>query len=284
VDISSVGVCGAGLMGSGIAQAVAASGYRVLLKDVDRAAVQRSLERLRSRLNERVERGRMNAEECAAVLTRIDAADAVEDLADCDLVIEAVFEDVGVKRELFAQLDRACKPQTLLATNTSTLSPTEIGATTQRADRTAGLHFFNPAPVMKLVEVIPGMATASQTTEALKEFVTSLGKTPVVVQDSAGGIVSRLLITVRNEAARMVMEGVATPEDIDTAMTLGGGWPMGPLALIDLVGVDLHVTNADSLANELGERFRPPPILRKMVRAGYYGQKNGRGFYTHARA
>ncbi|MDE3075751.1 MAG: 3-hydroxyacyl-CoA dehydrogenase family protein [Chloroflexota bacterium] len=278
-----VGICGAGLMGSGIAQTVAAGGYQVLLEDVDRPTVEKSLDRLAGRLRERVERGRLSAEDRSQTLERIKAVETMDDLADCDLVIEAVFENAAVKRELFADLDRACKADALLATNTSTLSPTEIGSATKRPERTAGLHFFNPAPVMRLVEVIPGLATALETTQTLKEFVSSLGKTPVVVQDSAGGIVSRILIAVRNEAARMVMEGVATPEDIDTAMKLGAGWPMGPLALIDLIGVDLHVVNSDSLANELGERFRPPPILRKMVRAGYFGQKNGRGFYTYPR-
>lgn len=282
MSIHTVGICGAGLMGTGIAQAVARSGYAVRLKDQEPAIARAALEGLARRLAAQVEKGKIPPGQREEVMARIRPVAGSEELADCQLIIEAVVEDVAVKRQVFAELDRLCPPETLLVTNTSTLSPTEIGAATARPERTAGLHFFNPAPAMQLVEVIPGLATAPETVETLRGFVRSLGKTPVVVRDSPGGIVSRLLILVRNEAANMVAEGVASPEDIDTAMKLGAGWPMGPLALTDLVGVDLHVTNSDNLCRELGtHRFRPHPLLRKMVRAGYTGVKSGRGFYTY---
>jgi 3-hydroxybutyryl-CoA dehydrogenase len=268
-------------MGIGIAEAVAGSGYEVMIRDIELPMVEDALKALSHRLQRRVEQGRITAEHHGAVLQRIHAVADVADLAGSDLVIEAVSEDVGIKRDLFAALERICRADALLVTNTSTLSPTEIGAATSTPHRTAGLHFFNPAPVMRLVEVVPGLATAPETVSALKDFVSSLDKTPVVVSDSPGGIVSRLLITVRNEAVRMLMEGVASAEDIDTALRLGAGWPMGPLAMIDLVGVDLHVTNSDSLARELGDRFQPPTLLRKMARAGHFGRKSGRGFYTY---
>ena len=282
MEIKKVGVCGAGLMGSGIAQVVAQHGCTVLLYDVDQGIIDRALAQTVSRLQREVEKGRLSAGDAEATRARLSAVTSLEELSGVDLVIEAVVERIEVKRELFAALDRICPPHAILASNTSTLSPTEIGAATGRTDRTAGLHFFNPAPVMKLVEVIAGLETAPETVETLKRFAAAMGKTPVSVSDSPGGIVSRLQLLVRNEAAKMVAEGVATAEDIDTAMQLGSGWPMGPLALIDLVGVDLHVNNSDSLCRELGsDRYRPTPLLRKMVRAGHLGRRSGRGFYRY---
>ncbi len=282
MGIERIGVLGSGLMGSGIAHTVAQAGYQVLLADVDESIVNKAVSGITRRLKSQVEKGKLAIEEQEAILHRINTTTSMEEFASADLVIEAVVEDVVVKRKMFGELDRICKPAALLVSNTSTLSPTEIGAPTKRVGQTAGLHFFNPAPVMKLVEVIRGLGTADETVATLKEFVVSLGKAPVVVYDSPGGIVSRIQIAARNEAVRMFVEGVASAEDIDTAMKLGAGWPMGPLALIDLIGVDLHVTNSDSLAQELGaERFRPHTYMRKMVRAGYFGQKAGRGFYSY---
>ena len=282
MSIKQVAVCGAGLMGSGIAQAVAQAGYFVILEDLEAGIVDRAVAKIGGRLQSQVEKGRLSSEEREAILGRIRTTTRLEDFGDADLVIEAVVEDVAVKRSTFAELDRICRPSALLVTNTSTLSPTEIGAATRRPEQTAGLHFFNPAPVMKLVEVIPGLATSQETVSALREFVSSLGKTPIVVKESPGGIVTRILLLVRNEAVNILAEGIASAEDIDTAMKLGAGWPMGPLALTDLVGIDLTVTNSDSLCRELGtNRFRPHPLLRKMVRAGYLGQKSGRGFYVY---
>ena len=280
--IQRVAVAGAGLMGSGIAHTVAQAGYQVLLEDLEEGLVNKAVSKIAGRLKSQVEKGKMTADEQEAILGRIRTTTRLEDFADADIVIEAIVEAVQPKRELFAKLDDICKPSTLLVTNTSTLSPTEIGAATKRVPLTAGLHFFNPAPVMKLVEVIRGLGTAEETVATLKEFAVSLGKTPVVVNDSPAGIVSRILLACRAEAVRMLAEGVASVEDIDTAMKLGAGWPMGPFALMDLIGIDLTVTNLDSLANELGaERFRPHTLLRKMVRAGYLGQKSGRGFYVY---
>lgn len=280
--IQRVAVSGAGLMGSGIAHSVAQAGYQVVLEDLEEGIVTKAVSKIAGRLKSQVEKGKMTVDEQEGILSRIRTTTKLEDFADADLVIEAIVENVPAKQKLFAELDRICQPSALLVTNTSTLSPTEIGAATQRVGQTAGLHFFNPAPVMKLVEVIRGLGTADETVAVLKEFVVSLGKTPVVVNDSPGGIVSRILLAGRNEAVRMLAEGVASVEDIDTAMKLGAGWPMGPFALIDLIGVDLTVVNSDSLANELGaERFRPHTLLRKMVRAGYLGQKSGRGFYVY---
>jgi len=280
--IQRVAVSGAGLMGSGIAQTVAQAGYQVLLEDLEESLVNKAVSKIAGRLKSQVEKGKMTVDEQEGILSRIRTTTRLEDFADADLVIEAIVENVEAKRKLFAELDKICQPSALLVTNTSTLSPTEIGAATQRVPLTAGLHFFNPAPVMKLVEVIRGLGTADETVAVLKEFVVSLGKSPVVVNDSPGGIVSRILLACRAEAVRMLAEGVASVEDIDTAMKLGAGWPMGPFALMDLIGIDLSVTNLDSLANELGaERFRPHTLLRKMVRAGYLGQKSGRGFYVY---
>lgn len=203
-------------------------------------------------------------------------------MAKADLIIEAITENMELKREMFATLDELAPQGTILASNTSILSPTEIGAATKRQDRTIGLHFFNPAPIMKLVEVTSGQLTSEETAATCKEFCRKIGKTPVSVKESPGGIVSRILIAMRNEAIDALAEGIATKEDIDIAMKLGAGFPMGPFELVDLIGVDLHVINSENMMREMGNlKYRPHPLVRKMVRAGLLGRKSGRGFYNY---
>jgi 3-hydroxybutyryl-CoA dehydrogenase len=277
-----IGVCGAGAMGSGIAQVCARGNFEVRLYDVDRETVTRAVEQIGQRLRRDVEKGRLDDADARSMLARITPTEDLDALSDAMLVIEAVIESMPVKQDVMARLEARCPPETILASNTSTLSVTEIGSVLEDPGRCIGLHFFNPAHRMRLVEVVPGYDTRDDVVQRLIELSTSLGLTPVRVNESPGGIVSRLQLLVRNEAARMVAEGVATPEDIDKAMKLGSGWPLGPFELIDLVGLDVHVVNSDSLSDELGsERYRPHALLRKMYRAGHHGRKSGRGFYTY---
>jgi 3-hydroxybutyryl-CoA dehydrogenase len=284
LEVRIVGVVGAGTMGSGIAQVCAQFGYTVYIHDSSPSAVTSGLKRARHNLERQVEKGRLTAEGVGAVLERIHEATALADLATADLVVEAAYEDLDIKKQLFAALEETCSASAILATNTSILSPTAIGAAVKTPRRTIGLHFFNPAPAMRLVEVTPGLQTAPETIATVVEFCRALGKTPVVARESPGGIVSRILIAMRNEAVNMLAEGVASKEDIDTAMKLGAGFPMGPFELIDLIGVDIHVLNSDSLVRELGDaKYRPHPLLRNMYRAGRLGRKTGRGFYDYAK-
>ncbi len=269
-------------MGAGIAQVLATAGHRVLLFDVDEAAAARAPERIETDLDEGVARGKVEQAERDAILSRISLADDLTAFAEADVVVEAVAETLSIKREVFAQLDHICPTRALLLSNTSTLSPTEIAEGMEHPDRFAGLHFFNPAQRMKLVEVLPGQATSAHTVARVKQLAVELGKTPVVANEAPGGIVSRLQLLVRNEAIRLVAEGVATAEDIDTAMKLGSGWPMGPMELSDLVGLDIHVNNSDSLADLLdNDAYRPDEYVRRLVDAGHLGRKSGRGFYEY---
>lgn len=282
MTISSVSVVGAGLMGMGITQVCAQYGYTVTVRDLTNDILDWGFARHRDNLERLVARGKMTAQEVEQIFARINRTTDIEDVIHTDLIIEAIIEDTAAKREMFSVLDKLAPEHTILATNTSILSPTEIGAATKRQDRTIGMHFFNPAPVMKLVEVVPGQLTSPGTVVACQEFCRSIGKTPVVAKEAPGGIVSRILLAMRNEAVDCLAEGVATVEDIDTAMKLGAGLPMGPFELIDLIGVDLMVTNSDSMVRETGNpKYRPHPLLRRMVRAGLYGRKSGRGFYEY---
>lgn len=277
-----VGVCGAGIMGAGIAQVFASSGNRVLLFDAAPGVAERATNRIERDLRKAVDKGKIDASVADRAVQAITVVDSLESLAPAALVVEAVIEDLGVKQDLFQRLEKICTSDATLVTNTSTLSPTEIANVLERPERAAGVHFFNPAPRMELVELIPGHLTASTTVEELRQWLTRAGKHVVCVQESPGGIVSRLQLLVRNEAVRMVAERVASAEDIDAAMRLGAGWPLGPLELIDLVGVDMHVKNCDSLARELGsDRYAPHPLVRKLMRAGQLGRKTKRGFYTY---
>ena len=247
-------VLGAGTMGAGIVQAFAQKGYQVIVRDIK---------------DEFVERG-------IAGTTDMSLA------ADCDLVVEAAIENMKIKKEIFAELDSICKPETILASNTSSLSITEVASATKRPDKVIGMHFFNPAPVMKLVEIIRGMATSQETFDAVKELSLAIGKEPVEVAEAPGFVVNRILIPMINEASFILQEGIASVEDIDTAMKFGANHPMGPLALGDLIGLDVCLAIMDVLYNETGDtKYRASSTLRKYVRAGWLGRKTGRGFYNY---
>lgn len=284
-DVQTVAVIGAGVMGTGIAQVFAQFGFAVAQADVTQALLDKSRRTMRANLEGLVAKGKLRTDEVDTILGRIRQTTIPKDAATgADFVVEAVVEDLETKRAVFAELDGVAPAATILATNTSILSPTEIAAATRRPERCIGMHFMNPAPVMKLVEVMPGMLTDAETVETTRAVAAAIGKTPVVAREAPGGIVSRIMIAMRNEAVDILAEGIATAEDIDTAMRLGAGFPMGPLALIDLVGVDLHVTNSETMVRETGDpKYRPHPLLKKMVRAKLLGRKSGRGFYVYGR-
>jgi len=282
--IEKVSIMGAGVMGMGIAQALAQQGFEVTICDIERAILDKGLERTRKSLESLVKREKITAEEAEKTVSRIKTTTSVEDITRMDLVIEAVSENMEVKKKVFVQLDGLCPATTILASNTSTLSPTEISSVTKRPDKVIGMHWFNPAPVMRLIEVVSGVETSEETVQAIMEFSRRVGKTPVRVNETPGGVVSRILRGYLNVAVDVLAEGVASAEDIDTAMKLGANFPMGPFELIDLIGVDVHTINSDALVRELGDlKYRPHALLRKMVRAGHLGRKTGRGFYDYTK-
>jgi len=282
--IKKVSIIGAGVMGMGIAQALAQQGFEVAVFDLERSILETGLERTSKNLESLVKKEKITAEEAAKIVSRIKTTTKIADIAAVDLVIEAVTENMEVKKKVFVQLDSLCPPNTILATNTSTLSPTEIASATKRRDKVIGMHWFNPAPVMRLIEVVAGAETSEETIQAVMEFSRKAGKTPVRVNEAPGGIVSRILRGYLNVAVEVLAEGVATIEDIDTAMKLGANFPMGPFELIDLIGVDIHTNNSEILARELGNlKYHPHALLRKMVRAGHLGRKTGRGFYDYTK-
>ncbi|KYH38298.1 MAG: 3-hydroxybutyryl-CoA dehydrogenase [Candidatus Hecatellales archaeon B24] len=284
-QIRKVCVVGAGVMGSGITQVFAQAGYSVVMVDVAEEFIQKGMASIKANLERSVAKGRMSKEDAEAVLGRIKTTLNLEEAGkEADFVVEAVVERMDVKREVFSRLDKACESHVILASNTSTLSITEMASATQRPDRVAGMHFFNPAPVMKLVEVIAGAKTSRETISTVKALAEKLGKTPVEVKESPGFVVNRLLTLMLNEACFLLMEDVAKPEDIDTAMKLGCNHPMGPFELMDLVGLDIVLAIAETLYQETGDpKFRPSPLLRKMVRAGLLGRKTGQGFYVYGK-
>jgi 3-hydroxybutyryl-CoA dehydrogenase len=278
-----VGVVGAGTMGNGIAQVFAQAGHPVTLRDLDQAILDRARAQIDRSLGKLVEKGRLPAAERAATLERITATTDLAAVASADLVIEAVVENLETKRTLFAELDRMAGPASILASNTSSISITKLGAATRRPDKVIGMHFMNPVPLMALVEVIRGQATSDQTTRAVMDLARGLGKTPVEVSDFPGFVANRVLMPMINEAIFAVYEGVATAEAIDEVMKLGMNHPMGPLTLADFIGLDVCLAILEVLHEGLGDpKYRPCPLLRRMVDAGWLGRKSGRGFYTYS--
>lgn len=275
-------IVGAGTMGTGIAQTAARSGCRVHLYDIDSALVEKGLGKVRAFFVRQQEKASLSEADCKAAVARVSGLSRLSDAPALDVVIEAAVENMDIKKKIFRQLDETLPPETLLATNTSSLSVTEIATVTQRWDKVIGLHFFNPVPVMGLVEIIRGVATSEQTYAALLDLCHILGKTAVSVREAPGFVVNRILIPMVNEAAFILDEGVATAEDIDVSMKLGCNHPIGPLALGDLIGLDVCLAIMEILHTELGDgKYRPAPLLRKMVRAGFLGRKSGRGFFSY---
>ncbi len=275
-------VLGAGTMGSGIAQVMAQAGFPVLLGDVEDSYVKKGLSNIEKNLNRQIEKGEMGNQDKDATLGRISCTVDLVSGADVDLVIEAVVEDPKLKIEVFKELDQKIKKDAVLASNTSALSISALAAATSRPDKVIGMHFFNPVPVMQLVEVTKGPATSSETYIIIKGLVKQLGKTIVTVNEAPGFIVNRMLVPMINEAVYVLMEGVASAGDIDTAMKLGANHPIGPLALGDMIGLDVCLSVMETLYAEFGDsKYRPCPLLRKLVRAGYLGRKTGRGFYSY---
>ncbi|AHF06833.1 3-hydroxybutyryl-CoA dehydrogenase [Desulfitobacterium metallireducens] len=279
--MKTIMVIGAGQMGAGIAQVAAQAGYDVILNDIKEDFVTRGLQGIEKNLNRSVEKGRMSAEDKAAILGRFRKSTSYQDAADADLVIEAAVEKMSIKGEIFKTLDSVCPEHTILATNTSSLPITQVAAVTKRPDRVIGMHFFNPVPVMKLVEVIRGLETSDEVYNTIEKLSRELGKTPVEVKDAPGFVANRILIPMINEAVWILNEGIAKPEDIDEVMKLGANQPMGPLALGDLIGLDTVLAICNVLHEGLGDKYRPCPLLRKYVDAGRLGRKTGRGFFTY---
>jgi len=282
MEIKKIMVLGAGQMGGGIAQVCAQAGYQVILWDIKEEFLSRGLKVIENNLDRSLKNGRMSAEEKNAALARIATTLSLEDGQDADVVIEAIVEDAQIKHHTFAELDRVCSPQTILASNTSSLPITQIAAATKRPAKVIGMHFMNPVPVMKLVEVICGLATSAETNRLIVDLAKTLGKVPVEVSDYPGFVANRLLLPMINEAVYCVMEGVGTVEGIDNVMKLGMNHPMGPLALADLIGLDTCLAILEVLYDGFKDsKYRPCPLLRKYVSAGWYGRKSGRGFYSY---
>jgi 3-hydroxybutyryl-CoA dehydrogenase len=283
MDIKTVGVVGCGLMGSGIAQVCAEAGYNVVVREVSDELLKKGLGKIESFLARGVEKGKVTPERRAEVMRRLEGTTALEKLAGSDFVIEVVVESLAAKREVYQALDAACPPHTIFASNTSSLSITEMAAATKRTDRFVGLHFFNPVPLMKLVEVVRSPLTSEETFEKAVAFARTLGKTPIRATDKTGFIVNRLLVPYLLDAIRAVEEGVGSIADVDEGMKLGCGHPMGPLTLLDFVGLDTTYSIANIMFDEFREkRFAPPPLLKRMVQAGLYGRKSGKGFYDYS--
>jgi 3-hydroxybutyryl-CoA dehydrogenase len=282
MEIRTVGVIGAGTMGNGVAHVVARSGLNVVLVEAQQAALDRGLQTINKNLEREVTKNKISAQERESAIKRIEAVLERRALAKCDFVIEAAFEKFEVKVEIFHDLDQICRPDVILASNTSSISITKIAAQTKRPDKVIGMHFFNPVPVMKLVEVIRGIATSDETFSTTRELALKVDKTPVEVNDAPGFVSNRVLMPLINEAIYTVMEGVATPEAVDEVLKLGMAHPMGPLTLADFIGLDVCLDIMRVMHSGLGDpKYRPCPLLIKMVDAGWLGRKSGRGFYHY---
>ena len=280
--IRTVGVLGCGLMGAGIAQVAAAAGYTTMVREVNDTALQAGLGRIKKFLADGVAKGKVTDEAQNKTLANLTGTTSTADLKECDIIIEAIVENLDEKRAMYHAVEAVVGPDTIIASNTSSLCITELASATSRPDRFGGLHFFNPVPLMKLVEVIPALTTSDETKQALTSFATSLGKEPIAAPDRPGFIVNRLLVPYLLDAIREYERGLGTIEDIDKGMKLGCGYPMGPFTLLDFVGLDTTYYIANIMFEEFREpRFAPPPLLKRMVLAGYHGRKTKRGFYTY---
>jgi 3-hydroxybutyryl-CoA dehydrogenase len=284
MTIKRVGIVGSGIMGSGIAEAAAKNGFEVVLRSRRQETADAMLAGLEKSLAKQVEKGKLSADDQAATLGRVTATSDLGELAGCDLVIESIVEDLAAKKHLFNELDRICGDHTIIATNTSTLPVIELAMETGRPEKVCGVHFFNPAPVMALVEIVRPLTASAETIESARAFAEACGKTPVEVKDQAGFIVNALLFPYLNNAIRLLEQGVATKEGIDEAMKGGCGFPMGPFALLDLVGLDTSLAILDALYDEFRDpNYAPVPLLRRMVTAELLGRKSGKGFYDYHR-
>jgi 3-hydroxybutyryl-CoA dehydrogenase len=283
MTIRKVGVIGAGLMGSGIAQTCAQSGYETLVREINQPLLDKGINRIHGAWDTMAKKGKLTSEQVAENRSHLRGTLELEDFAECDLVIEVILENMEEKIRLFTTLDRLLKPEAFILSNTSSLSVTQMGAVTKRADKICGLHFFNPAPIMRLVEIIQTLSTSASTIEEVKKFALSLDKTPVLAKDTAGFIVNFLLIPYLLAAIRMLENGMASRDDIDIAMKLGCGYPMGPFTLLDYVGLDTTLWAAEAIYEEYKDPlYAPPPLLRRMVISGMMGKKSGKGFYDYA--
>ncbi len=285
MEVKKIAVLGAGLMGAGIAQVAAETGLQVAMRDIEDRFVQNGLANIRKNLERGVSKGKMTREQAEEILSRIQGTlDLNAAVKDAQVVVEAVVENMELKKQVFRELDQLCGPEVILASNTSGLSITEIASVTKRPEKVIGMHFFNPVPVMKLVEIIKGQATSEETYQVIKSLAEKMGKSPITVNESPGFAVNRILVPMINEAIFALQEGVASAEDIDKGMMLGANHPIGPLALADLVGLDTLLMVQENLYQEFGDsKYRPCPLLRKMVRAGHLGRKTGKGFYEYTK-
>jgi 3-hydroxybutyryl-CoA dehydrogenase len=282
MEIKQIGVVGCGLMGSGIVEVCARAGYNVIVREIDEEFLESGLGRVKKSLDKAVARGKATQEQADEALARIQGTTDLADFAGCDLVVEAAIENMAIKKEIFAELDGVLQPHAILASNTSSLCVTEMASVTQRGDKVLGIHFFNPVPVFPLIEFVRTILTSDETMEIAHQFGASLGKTMVTAKDTPGFIVNRLFVPYILDAVRIYEDGLASREDIDTAIKLGLNHPMGPLTLIDFVGLDTCLFIADAMFEEYKDpRFAAPPLLRRMVLAGHLGRKTGKGFYDY---